>query len=57
MPGVETSSKKESRQGSLKTFSMGQRDQQRFIQHIVRAIITGNVPFTFMENEDLAKVA
>jgi hypothetical protein len=57
MPSVEASSKKESRQGLLKTFSMGQRDQQQFIHHIARAIITGNVPFTFMENEDLVAAA
>lgn len=46
-----------SRQGNLHSFGMSQRDQQRFIHHFVRGLIVGNVPFTFMENEDIMKAA
>ena len=36
---------------------LSQRDQDRFIYHLTRAIIIGNVPFTFMENEDMQAAA
>lgn len=50
-------SSKQAQQGTLTSFVMAPHDQQRFIDHIVRAVITANILFNFMENEDLQAAA
>ena len=48
---------KAAKPGTLHGFCLSQRDQDRFIYHLTRAIIIGNVLFTFMENEDMQAAA
>lgn len=43
--------------GPLTTFTTTAHQQEAFIEALVKAIITANVPFTFIENEHLQTAA
>jgi hypothetical protein len=42
-------------QRGVESFTVSHTQAEQFVRHMVKAIVTGNVPFTFIENQYLVQ--